>query len=450
MHRSLNNSRSRRTLDRFIPRRQSTDFDISYHIINHIDEGSSPNPAITDSDDGVFINTAKHTYHLNNYREALKTSLLRKQKKVLQFSSPIEKMNDDNEEAEIWPVEPRSRPLLGAPSIVLDMPELDTHLCHQVVDWGKKGYIAATYDGEVHLWHPEKVPRRVTHTKSRVRNCIKWNKEGTHFAIALNNKGIAIWDSETFKTTAKNVCQCLQFCQITSIEWTKSNHLISGCTEGRLCYWSPSLTCIKTCPYAHLGDVIAIKLSCREKSLATTGIDRQIKTWFWPEFTANADMKYNGPTKAIDWHPWKDSLLAVGGPIYSTIWNVCNRKIVSFKEHPHPESSVDCLSFNPLSGELLVSYYSVGDEGNTSTYITVLKNLTCIVDEVKYNNGRVPYLLWDSTGTKLGTASSDENLCIWDFFGTSSKMRTKYLRKTKRTLSTNMFANLNQFGHGIR
>ncbi|XP_074030246.1 uncharacterized protein isoform X3 [Leptinotarsa decemlineata] len=341
--------------DRFIPRRDVTDFECSYHIIDYEEESSSlsQNSSVTIDEDAVFLNTAKNKYNAQKYRNELREVLFPSQNRVLQFSTPRKLKKYFDVSTDVWPVEARSKPLLGAPSTVLDMPDLDTHLCHQVVDWGKKGYIAATYDGEVHLWHPEqKVSRRVTNTGRKVKNCIKWNKEGTHFAMALRNREIAIWDFESFK--------------------------------------------------------------------------------------------------AVDWHPWRDSLLAVGGPIYSTIWNVNTGKIISFREHPHSNSSVDCLSFNPVSAELVVTYWSLKENGGSENYISVLKNLDSVVDEIRYNNGRVPYLLWDCTGTKLATASSDENLCIWDFFGTSSKLEKKYLKTKKKTFTMNMFSNLYAFGDSIR
>nr|XP_023013364.1 protein cortex-like isoform X1 [Leptinotarsa decemlineata]XP_023013365.1 protein cortex-like isoform X2 [Leptinotarsa decemlineata] len=453
MHRYSKHLKPRGFPDRFIPRRDVTDFECSYHIIDYEEESSSlsQNSSVTIDEDAVFLNTAKNKYNAQKYRNELREVLFPSQNRVLQFSTPRKLKKYFDESTDVWPVEARSKPLLGAPSTVLDMPDLDTHLCHQVVDWGKKGYIAATYDGEVHLWHPEqKVSRRVTNTGRKVKNCIKWNKEGTHFAMALRNREIAIWDFESFKTTAQAVCRCSLNCTITAIEWAANNFLITGCSNGCVCYWSSNLTCIKTCPSAHCKDIISIKLSCKERGMVSTGIDKQVKTWIWPDFLPNADMEYNGPTKAVDWHPWRDSLLAVGGPIYSTIWNVNTGKIISFREHPHSNSSVDCLSFNPVSAELVVTYWSLKENGGSENYISVLKNLDSVVDEIRYNNGRVPYLLWDCTGTKLATASSDENLCIWDFFGTSSKLEKKYLKTKKKTFTMNMFSNLYAFGDSIR
>lgn len=73
-------------------------------------------------------------------------------------------------------------------------------VAHHVVDWGKKGYIGTIYENEVHLWHPDdNLRRHVTVTNKRVQSCLKWNTEGTEFAIALNKACIAMCDFSNFK-----------------------------------------------------------------------------------------------------------------------------------------------------------------------------------------------------------------------------------------------------------
>lgn len=50
----------------------------------------------------------------------------------------------------------------------------------------------------------------------------------------------------------------------------------------------------------------------------------------------------------------------------------------------------------------------------------------------------------------VATASSDENLCIWDFFGTSTETEKRFLRRNRRDNTTNMFRTLNMFNSKIR
>lgn len=64
-----------------------------------------------------------------------------------------------------------------------------------MVDWGKKGYIGTIYENEVHLWNPDdNLQRHVTNSNKSVQSCLKWNADGTDFAMALNMAGVAICD----------------------------------------------------------------------------------------------------------------------------------------------------------------------------------------------------------------------------------------------------------------
>ncbi|XP_057667953.1 uncharacterized protein LOC130900951 isoform X2 [Diorhabda carinulata] len=135
--------------------------------------------------------------------------------------------------------------------------------------------------------------------------------------------------------------------------------------------------------------------------------------------------------KAIAWHPWKDSLLVVGDVDRFYLWNVQNMNML--RSIKFENSYIDCLAFNPLSAELLLSVTFCENDDREMSYLKVMKNLDQVVDEVRCNEFRIPYLLWDHTGTKLGTASTEESFCIWNFFGRTTKEEKKFLKKEKRS-----------------
>ncbi|KAJ8986160.1 hypothetical protein NQ317_005634 [Molorchus minor] len=444
--------------DRFIPRRANVDFDFSYYLINKSRERPTTNP-FKRPEPSSFVNTAKYFYNLNQYRSALRKSMVPDTDRVLTFSSPkrdkTEEWRKDPDNTSSWPVRPRTRPLLDTPSIILDMPDLDTNMWHHVVDWGKKGYIGTIYEGEVHLWHPEeKLTRHITETGERVCSCIKWNRDGTHLAMALTFSAICIWDCIKNKMADVIACRCrsAKCRQVTAFEWTINNCLLTGCSAGRLTSYSRDFVCIKSFYMAHASHIVNIKASCHGNYIVTSGQDHSVRIWKWPEFIEYFEIEISilrSPIKSVDWHPWRDTLLAIGGPRYTTLWNVGTQKQVKIKPHPHSRSLLDALSFNPLSGELVVSYYSHCYGSRGVHFLTVLKDLDVIVDEAQYHFGRVPYLLWDAQGTKLATASADENLCIWDFFG-SADVERKYLRPSTKQFSSNTMKSLNLFNCCIR
>ncbi|XP_018571050.1 protein cortex-like [Anoplophora glabripennis] len=457
----------RNTSDRFIPRRANVNFDLSYYSLTE-DSDDFDTSNIMYSGSSTFTNTAKYYYNLAQYRTHLWKAMMPRDNKILVFSSPKKKGRcgrEKNCNTSLWPIHPRSKPLLGRPSIILDMPDLDTDITHQVVDWGKKGYIGTIYENEVHLWHPDdNLSRLVTNTQRRVQACLKWNEDGTQFGMALSMSGIAVWDFNASKVLYSSLiiflqmsesgsCLCLYGgCVVTAMQFTSNNYLITGCSSGRLCIWTPCMVCIRTLHTAHTDmPIIVIKLSCNENYLVTTGLDRKVRICKWPTLEGLFQISFTeAPVKAVAWHPWRDSLLAIGGPTNTALWNVSTLKELDSKTHPHENKIIDCLTFNPLSAELVASHYIYGSDGNDYHVLLVMKDLENVVDEVVFHEGRVPYLLWDATGTKLATASTDENLCIWDFFG-PTEVEKRYLKLSqKKELSTDMLKNLNIFNSYIR
>lgn len=98
-----------------------------------------------------------------------------------------------------------------------------------------------------------------------------------------------------FQTILSTKCPC-QSCSITAMIWTKSNCLLTGCSRGRLCYWSPNLKCISN-SIMHNGEIINVKLSAAEDKLVTSGVDKHVNVYAWPSTISCLQLKYVGPVK---------------------------------------------------------------------------------------------------------------------------------------------------------
>lgn len=63
------------------------------------------------------------------------------------------------------------------------------------------------------------------------------------------------------------------------------------------------------------------------------------------------------------------------------------------------------MKFRKILGELVSSHQVANRNKDTmDTKILVLSSLNTVVDVIDEHRGRVLYLMWDSTGTKLGIA----------------------------------------------
>nr|CAI5861804.1 unnamed protein product [Callosobruchus analis] len=198
-----------------------------------------------------FIHSARAKYQAKNYigqcAYPLSSSYARRlklgifganrQRKVLQFSSRKSCENTAhkyrlhrNPSCEVWPVKPRRRPLLTSPSIILDLPDFQELLdFSSPLDWGTTGFIATIYEREVHFWHPEGKAMGATRTNQQVGNCLKWNRQGNLLAFATEyvHGSCVVWNIHSQKVCTISSCSCC-IGQITALEWTKSNVVITG------------------------------------------------------------------------------------------------------------------------------------------------------------------------------------------------------------------------------
>ncbi|VEN45695.1 unnamed protein product [Callosobruchus maculatus] len=440
--------------DRFIPQRSATDFEQSFFILSeNTDEKATIEVVPTES--GVVL-LGKAANNRKNYKDQLRLSIFgtNRQKKVLQFSFRSSRGDTAQQtfkpSSDVWPVKPRKKPLLKSPSIILDLPDIQNHLDYSSpLDWGAAGYIATIYEKEVHFWHPDGKVITETQTFRSVGNCLKWNRHGNLLAFATEGltRRFSVLDIHSQKDIV-TYFHCCVYCQITAMEWSMSNHLITGCSCGYVRTWR-MVSDKKSWSHVQMEWAIScIKLSSQEKYCAVVSRNTSVlKLHTWPKMNPHFDLNCQGTDEkiSIDWHPWKDCLLAVGQSNCILIWNVNTLTVVGQVSCHY----VDAVAFNPLSGELLISAYQSLPDGSTKVHLRVLRNCKKVVDEVIHYNGREPFLYWDSTGTKLAVAGEHESLCIWDFFGSSSNEIKKKHSKRSR-LTSDPFETLKLIGPTIR
>lgn len=72
---------------------------------------------------------------------------------------------------------------------------LDRHM----IDWSKRGLFASISNGEVHVWNPDQNMTVSTNTRESVVSCVKFNKSGTHIAVCIDYKTLAIIEVQTLQ-----------------------------------------------------------------------------------------------------------------------------------------------------------------------------------------------------------------------------------------------------------
>lgn len=457
--------------DRFIPQRRFTNSEAANHNISHFEAESVSDITFDQkcSDSEVkptFINTARYANSIINYRKLLKTAMNVTDSKVLHTSRSVgeRKRKEVYKKRSSWPVVARKRPLIKSPDIVLDMPDIDTTVYHHVIDWGKKGQIATIFHGEVHLWASSESKLACTQTDKSVLECVRWNRSGTKFAVSRTRSRLSIIDAKTFKIERTVICKCLD-CTFTAVEWTHKDGFVAGCSNGSLIHGSLNMSNVMFFYRLLKTEIIDLKFSCNDKYLLISTLRGSTSIFSWPIclnsiapsmiFTARSGRPCY--IQSTSWHPWKESVLAMGEfDSGITIYNVNNQTVVDYNvTQPYFKDScfLDCLTFNPLSAELLVSFFYEGDSDTDSdegyNFLSVFSDLRTRVDEIQFHLGRVPHALWDGTGTKLATVGADENLIVWNFFGADTD-REKKISRQKKKKRTDIFEMSERFHSCIR
>lgn len=76
---------------------------------------------------------------------------------------------------------------------------LECILDRQMIDWSKRGLFASISNGEVHVWNPEQNLAVPINTHEAVDSCVKFNKRGTHIAVCVNYRTVAIIQVRTLQ-----------------------------------------------------------------------------------------------------------------------------------------------------------------------------------------------------------------------------------------------------------
>ncbi|XP_044268125.1 protein cortex-like isoform X2 [Tribolium madens] len=371
-----------------------------------------------------FLNYAKIRYNQNNYKNELQKIMFPYEAKVLNFFPPKKCIRNKNPEGEpTWPVKPREKPVIDPPQTVLDMPQFDSYICHNICDWSSKGYIATIFENEVHIWNSISKERTITSTFHRIQHSIKW-RSGTslQFAVGLSPSSVGIWDLLARKLTCWRSCCCFpQNCEVFALEWITPKFLVTGCSQGTLKIFTSKLKKIRGLSNAHNGAIIKIASSCDRRFIATTGLDKRMIVWKIPDLERHFCFETDTISKAVAWHPWRGSVLAVGvgqNDGHIVILNINEKKPMAEEKFTYQNTTVDALTFNPISGELAGYFVRDVVDGNKGVgVVVVFSDIDQIVEELHLHDGPILYLLWGNEGQELASASADENLCIWDFFG---------------------------------
>ncbi|XP_071052337.1 protein cortex-like isoform X2 [Onthophagus taurus] len=401
--------------DRFIRSREELSM-----MMFHINNKDTKEDLIATNEDlkgKEYFNHGLVIHKKNNYRKNLALTLGLKIPKQTYFQTTTEN----------WPVKSRKRPFMKEPILIRNViDDVKLELC----DWNQYNVMAGIYKRRTLVyWIPQTTECYSVESCSvdidcRLTRRVKFNLTGNLLAIAKKNGGffLSITNNKYMDAEIIDIKEVTPTNVITSFEWSKKDVLYAGCSDGKIFeYHITNLSLKVTQVYIpnvkEKKRILSIKLSCKENYLATSSMDKYFTVFSMDYFNVLLRAKLPLPIKCLAWHPWRECLIATQSDRQNgtlKLWNICNPKdTIEHKLDETNSKCIDYLTFNKLSGELVMSYYNTT---NQICYIKVLSSFHKSTEHIEWNVGRIPVLFWSGDNKVLFVGSAGSAYSLWNFF----------------------------------
>uniref|UniRef100_A0A182WEM5 Uncharacterized protein n=1 Tax=Anopheles minimus TaxID=112268 RepID=A0A182WEM5_9DIPT len=327
-----------------------------------------------------------------------------------------------------WSCHPRSKPIAFIEA-VHDLPNIKTYY-HKIIDWSVAGQIAAIFSKKLVIWTPNTdviIGLRAQYTTS-----IAFNPAGDRLAMAIfmmNRPWLDIVNVESNSIGSHGALKMLDPVEhpVSCLTWDGSGqYVVCGFGNGQISIIAAQAKnqCKNTRDNVnyciHKALIIAIKFSCGSKYMASADDLGQLYIWYWNGGHLTPITCWTSSMCAFfDWHPWCEDeiVIADSEPIMIALYHVPSREVVSYYRRQDCDCIVTTLSFNKISGELVVCYSFT--DINKQPEILVLASMDRVVDVMRNHDDVIVHLLWSPDGKQLASVGYDETLTIWNFFGIS-------------------------------
>ncbi|CAK1595830.1 unnamed protein product [Parnassius mnemosyne] len=358
-----------------------------------------------------------------------------------------------------WPCIPRDRKLLSSADSILDLPRYSLAAFPELLDWSNDNILVAALGRKYHKWSwRTQGPINQGVTKKEIF-CCKFHPRGEMLALGTQDRTAEIHDNMLSKCVGYSSCECSQgdilTCSVTAVEWSPTgNSYVIGCSRGMTTSYSRNSEPIRWRRVAR-NAILFLRVSPDARYIAVAAVNSDaLHLLCWPSLEPYSVLdSSNWTIKSITWHPWRSALLAVGAVtnnIYAQI-GLWDAPAARFREYnlSHKHYYLDAMLFSHRTGELVVSLWN-SDPG-TNSQLVVMSDPDTAVDqwgEGQTHLDRVRTMVFSPDGTKLATATSGEDLIIWNFLPEDNKMKKK--TKCKKFFAIPVYLDETSNGYSLR
>ncbi|XP_075973186.1 protein cortex-like [Anticarsia gemmatalis] len=342
---------------------------------------------------------------------------------------------------QLWPCAPRKKGYLSSADSILDLPTYSYAAFPELLDWSSDNVLVAALGTNYHKWS--------WRTQSQISQgftdydiqCCKFDPKGKLLILGTEAKIVEVHDTELSKRVDQNRCMCSDqppnSCSITAMDWSPTgNSFITGCSQGTLVSFTRNARSISWCS-ASRGAILMVRVSPDARYVTAAAVnDDDVLVFTWPMLQLFLSLKSDWTIKALTWHPWRSALLAVGavtseaggGGARVALWDAPTGALRR-RSLGRARCCLDAMLFSRNTGELVLSLWNTDSEAEstkTCSQLVVMSDPETIVDqwgEGRTGLDRVRTMVFSPDGTKLATATADEDLIIWNFLPEDKRKR---------------------------
>lgn len=406
------------TGDRFIPNRNTTQFEVGHFLVTNKSNSSSDAPispskeqfqkAMNENLNGPAVESKIIGYQ---QRPPELPEGAGSQLKVL-YSMTTPGTNTKS-----------LRHIPQAPERILDAPEMLDDYYLNLLDWSSQNILAVCLGSSVYLWNATSgdIQQLMEMENSTdYVSSLAWMNEGNHLAVGTSTSEVQLWDVSKMKKLRSMGGHASR---VGSLSWN-AHILSSGSRSGYIHHHDVRIAdhLIGTAA-AHTQEVCGLRWSPDGKYLASGGNDNLLNIWS-SDLGQSASLysfnQHQAAVKALAWCPRQSSLLASGGGTADRcirFWNVNTGTCIKSVD---TNSQVCALLWSKEYKELISSHGFALNQLTVWTYPTMTK-----VAELTGHTSRVLHMAMSPDGSTVVSAAADETLRIWKCFAVDPQKKVQ-------------------------
>lgn len=415
--------------DRYIPNRNGSNMEASYHLLQNINTNSKENTNINDPDGNNvgLVDTIKRKLIIDTCNGIQDNS------KILNLHMKHDNSTDGDNIKSIYTTTTNSlgnikktinRTIPTNPERILDAPEFRDDYYLNLMDWSSTNFLAVALNKEMYLWNASsgdisQLFSMDVDTSDYITSTAWIQNKGNILAVGNSKSVVELWDVEKQACVRKMKSHVTR---IGSLCWNQ-HILTSGSRLGVIHNHD-----VRVAEH-HVGtlklhdqEVCGLKWSPDGRHLASGANDNLVAIWdinmsheSHPLFVLR---EHTAAVKAVSWCPWQSNILATGGGTADgkiRIWNIYNGHVQHTTE---AKSQISCLLWSKDFKEIISSHGYSLNQLSVWKYPEMVK-----VCDLTGHTSRVLMMAMSPDQETVASAGADETLRLWKCFSLTDKQR---------------------------